>query len=78
MVLAGGTTTYEAAFAGLPSVNILEKPDYGFLIQELVDYRVCVRAGETFSSSLAVLSSVVVNLIQNRHELFAMHQRSRG
>ena len=76
VILAGGITTYEAACAGLPSINTLETKDHFFLIQELVEKEVCLCAGHTFAESLSALSSIVSHLNTNRHELFAMRQAS--
>jgi spore coat polysaccharide biosynthesis predicted glycosyltransferase SpsG len=36
-ILSGGTTAYEAAYAGLPAINLIESEKRAFLIQELVD-----------------------------------------
>jgi spore coat polysaccharide biosynthesis predicted glycosyltransferase SpsG len=77
-ILAGGTTTYEAAYAGLPSINTLETNQHLFLIQELVDKGICLCAGTTFSESLNHLNSLILQLSQNPNELFAIHQRSKA
>jgi spore coat polysaccharide biosynthesis predicted glycosyltransferase SpsG len=78
VVLAGGTTTYEAAYAGLPSVNTLETPDHFFLIRELVEKGACAYAGYTFEESLRTLRGIVTRLNRNRAELLAMHERCQG
>ena len=77
-ILAGGTTTYEAAYAGLPSVNTLETPEHYFLIRELVDKGVCLYGGYTFEESLSALRGIVTRLNRNREELWLMHQRGEG
>ena len=76
-ILAGGTTTYEAAFAGLPSVITLETKQHFFLVQELVERGVCLCTGYTFSQSLCALNDLVGALNRNRHELLEMHLRSK-
>ena len=76
-ILAGGTTTYEAAYAGLPSINTLEAEEHFFLIQELVEKGVCLCAGHTFPESLRILNDRIIHLNRNRHELLALHLRSK-
>lgn len=77
-ILAGGTTTYEAAFAGLPSINTLETSEHVFLVDELVQQGVCVCLGQTFPQSLGRLVGVLGHLIVHRDELLTMHTRSHG
>jgi hypothetical protein len=76
-ILAGGTTTYEAAFAGLPSIITLETKQHFFLVQELGEKGVCLSTGYTFSQSLCALNDLVGALNRNRHELLEMHLRSK-
>jgi spore coat polysaccharide biosynthesis predicted glycosyltransferase SpsG len=75
-VLAGGTTTYESAYAGLPSINTLESEDRFFLIQELVEKGVCLCAGHTFEESIKALNPLISHFNQNRHELYSMLLKS--
>lgn len=77
-VLAGGTTTYEAAYAGLPSLNSLEAPEHEFLIRELVDARVCDRIGDSFAESLENVLPAIDRLGKDRRPLLDMHLSSRG
>ena len=77
-ILAGGTTTYEAAYAGLPSINTLETDRHYFLIQELVERGACLCAGRTFDDSLRALNEVVTRLNANRDQLLDMHRRTSG
>jgi len=77
-ILAGGTTTYEAVHAGLPSINTLETDRHYFLIQELVDEGACLCAGNDFSESLETLTGLVIELNRNRAKLREMHRRSDG
>jgi spore coat polysaccharide biosynthesis predicted glycosyltransferase SpsG len=75
-ILAGGTTTYQAAYAGLPSLNILESPERRFLLQELVDKGACLRAGDDLENSLARLNDLVEHFDAHRDELLQMHQNA--
>jgi spore coat polysaccharide biosynthesis predicted glycosyltransferase SpsG len=77
-ILAGGTTSYQAAFAGLPSLNALESGDRRFLIQELDDRGACIRLGDDMSASLASLNATIERLDEDRSELLDMHRKSRG
>ncbi len=76
-ILAGGTTTYEAAYAGLPSINILESASRRFLIQELVEKGLSLCAGHTLDEALENLNPLVRNLYRHRDRLLAMHRASR-
>lgn len=77
-VLAGGTITYEAAYAGLPSINLLDQPEHAFLIQELVE-RGCSRsAGHPFDTAVSRAAIMVGELEQHRDELLVMHRACRG
>jgi spore coat polysaccharide biosynthesis predicted glycosyltransferase SpsG len=77
-VLAGGTVTYEAAFAGLPSINVFDKAAHVFLIRELVEKGICINAGHPFEDALDVVVATVAHLEAHREELLAMHRRARG
>ena len=77
-VLAGGTITYEAAYAGLPSINVFEAGDHTFLVSELVEEGVCLSAGYPFEDSLSVVKTNLVHLEGSRHELLALHKRAKG
>lgn len=78
VILAGGTTTYEAVYAGLPSVNTLESEEHYFLIQELVEKGACAYAGYTFEESLHALRGIITRYSRHRNELLAMHERARN
>jgi spore coat polysaccharide biosynthesis predicted glycosyltransferase SpsG len=78
VILAGGITTYEAVFSGLPSINTLETEKHYFLIKELVEKGVCLCAGQTFNRSLAKIPKMIKHLIVNRNELFTMHIKCKG
>ena len=69
--------SYEAVYAGLPSINTLEKKQDFFLIEELVEKNVCLCAGNTWWESLYMLNDMIRRLNRNRHELLAMHMKSK-
>jgi spore coat polysaccharide biosynthesis predicted glycosyltransferase SpsG len=78
VILASGITTYEAVYAGLPSVNTLESSDQFFLIQELVEKGACTYAGNTFGDSLNSIGGILIRLNRNRDELLRMHHLGQG
>lgn len=77
-ILAGGTTTYEAAYAGIPSINTLETEDHYFLIQELVERGACTYAGYTFEESLRAMRGMLARFNRNRDQLLMLHRNARG
>lgn len=77
-ILASGTTTYEAAYAGLPSINTLEAEDQFFLIQELVEKGAATFAGYTFEESLRTMRGLISRYSRHREELLRMHLNCRG
>jgi spore coat polysaccharide biosynthesis predicted glycosyltransferase SpsG len=77
-VLPGGITTYEAAYAGLPTINMCRDNHQFFLIQELVEAGVGMYAGLMETDDLRRLNSLIENLYEHRGELLRMHERSRG
>ena len=54
-LLGGGMITYEAAFAGLPSINLFEQADQQFLVKELV---VCGEKSKKFPQTLESLRPI--------------------
>lgn len=76
-VLAAGTTTYEAAHVGLPSVNLLLDARNYYLIQELVEAGACHGMAEDFDTTLASLNDRLAALDEDRATLALMHDRAR-
>ncbi len=74
VVLAAGTTTYEAACAGLPSVNLLEAATSRFLVAELVERGAAICDGTAFIEALAALPAHIAALDSDREKLRAMHR----
>ena len=77
-ILAGGTITYEAAFAGIPSINIFEMQQQVFLIEELVKRGACISTGKTLDESGEVLIDKLTKFDRNRKELHEMHLNCKG
>jgi spore coat polysaccharide biosynthesis predicted glycosyltransferase SpsG len=76
IVLAGGVSTYEAAYAGIPSLNLLEEESRYFLIQELVEARACLYAGSLSKSSFTAVSRILDNAYRKRSWLYQMHRQA--
>lgn len=75
LVLAGGVTSYEAAFAGVPSLNLTSESSR-YLVDELESAGVArTLAGP---ESWAGLPLIVDELASDRDSLFAMHRRTTG
>lgn len=72
VILAGGTTTYEAVYAGLPSINLLSNHKDRFLIDELLDAGAVRYAGQFGDASLRELSGILAAINTNRSSLLRM------
>ena len=72
-ILAGGVTTYEAARAGLPSVNLVESAGHAFLVRELAERGAAIDAGVLDDAGLASLRATIDRLEQSREDLLQMH-----
>ncbi len=77
-ILAGGTVTYEAVYAGLPAINVFETGDNVFLVQELIEQEVCLSAGFPLTDALSVINANIIYLERNREELVRMHKNCRA
>lgn len=77
-ILAGGVTSYEAAFAGLPSINLLSNTRGPILLRELVERGVALALGPNFATALGELNRHVDSFLENRAALLEMHHRSKG
>jgi spore coat polysaccharide biosynthesis predicted glycosyltransferase SpsG len=77
-ILAGGVTTYEAVYAGLPSINLFTSESHGFLVRELEEAGTALNGGLFDDEGLARLDATVAALGADRDRLFDMHVASRG
>lgn len=76
VICAGGLTTYEAAFVGIPSINILQSAEWAFLFSELANKNVCYVLNPT-ECSISKAVSIVSDLASSREKLLSMHKRSK-
>ena len=76
-ILPGGITTYEAAYAGLPTLNLLENEKSYFLIKELEEKKVCLYNGKINPENIEKVNDTIEHLYHNRKELLMMHINSK-
>ena len=76
-LLGGGLITYEAAFAGLPSINLFEQADQQFLVKELVECGAALCAGSPLDAAIENAARAIRRFDGARQELLAMHRRCR-
>lgn len=77
LVCAGGLTTYEAAFIGLPAINILQHEAWAFLFEELAGAGACITLPPQ-PDSLKSAVQMVADFASNRNALTKMHLASKG
>jgi spore coat polysaccharide biosynthesis predicted glycosyltransferase SpsG len=77
-ILAGGVTTYEAAYAGLPSINLLEREGHGFLVRELVERGAALIGGTVDDRGHEGVLREVTRLERDRDAVLAMHRATTG
>jgi len=79
IILSGDVTSYEAAYAGLPSINIIDDENQYFLIKELVELNVAKLIGNLNKNNNNKLLINTINMfIDNKNLLYEMHLNSKG
>lgn len=76
-ILAGGITTYEAAYAGLPSINTIPTEKQRFLVRELEEAGACFCIGADKADYPGRLCDILSDIDTNRDKLLTMHKRSK-
>lgn len=76
-ILACGITTYEAVYAGLPSINIVSSPDQIFLIKELEEMGVVFSLQKQDDQFENKLKQRIVDINESRELLMNMHKRGK-
>jgi len=77
-ILPGGITTYEAAFAGLPTINLLEETNKKYLIQELTENGVSSMLNGFDRETMVDLNNKIEYYFNNKKELMQMHINSKN
>ncbi|MCK4662952.1 MAG: glycosyltransferase [Bacteroidales bacterium] len=76
IILPGGVTTYEAVYAGLPSINLITNPKQEFLLRELHENDVVLTVDLIDEKKANSLIDVVDEFINNREKLKKIHIKS--
>ncbi len=78
-IFAGGLTTFEAIFAGLPTINIFEKAIHQSIIsKEIIAKNVSINLGLLSQETLDTLKQKLQLFYHNRQELLTMRQNTKG
>jgi len=76
-ILAGGVTAYDAAYAGLPALNLVESPDRLFLLRELVEKNACLHAEAFGETALGKLPGLLADINTDRERLAKVRRNSQ-
>lgn len=77
-ILAGGITTFEAAYAGIPAIVLLDRPSDRFLIDDLTNAQAAIVAGAPVDdASLRATTRLIGDLNNDRGRLANMHRAGR-
>ncbi len=78
-IFAGGLTSFEAIYAGLPAVNIFEKEIHQNIIsKEIIEKNVSINLGLLSDETLATLQERLSLFYNDRAELIRMRSNSKG
>lgn len=75
LIVPGGVTSYEAAYAGLPTINITDNPSRKYLVQELLENGVALAVDSMQDDELLTR---IQDFDDNRNKLLEMHLGSKG
>lgn len=74
-ILAGGITTFEAAYAGIPAIVLLDRPSDRFLIDDLTGAGAAIVAGAPVDdAALRTTTHLIGDLNTDRDRLAIMHR----
>jgi spore coat polysaccharide biosynthesis predicted glycosyltransferase SpsG len=77
VLCAGGLTTYEAAYMGLPTINLIQQPGWTFLFEELVARGACCTIPPSPKSFQHALR-LVTELEHSRERLLSTHLATKN
>lgn len=78
-ILAGGLTTMEAVYAGLPTLNIFEKEEHVYATgTEIFEKGMAINLGMFNSHSIQGLRDKLNELIDNKERLLEMRENGKG
>jgi len=73
-ILKGGLTSYETVYAGLPAINVFSHPRHSFLVNELVENKLCLKTCYSVEETLAEFQKAIID----RAALFSIHQNTKA
>lgn len=73
LLVPGGITSYEAAYAGLPTICFLDDEKKYYLAQEIVEKELSIYGGIINYNNLEKLNDIIDKLNKNRNILMTMH-----
>lgn len=71
-IASGGLTAYEAAFAGLPTINILDQQKHEALLSDLIDSGATINLGPISELKSETILNVINQIYLNREKLLQM------
>jgi spore coat polysaccharide biosynthesis predicted glycosyltransferase SpsG len=78
-IFAGGLTTFEAIYAGLPTINIFEKEIHKSIIsKEILEKNVSLNLGVLNDATLETLKQKLNFFYNDRNELLIMRENTKG
>jgi spore coat polysaccharide biosynthesis predicted glycosyltransferase SpsG len=77
-IVPGGVTTYEALYAGLPTLNFYENESQKFLLEEIVEVGGALSFGAYSFNTIQAIVAKLDSLFQNKKELLQMHVNTKG
>lgn len=77
-ILPGGITSFEAVYAGLPSINFFESKSQEFLLKEITDHQAAFNFGEYSLEMINNISKLIENLYSDRKLLLQMHVNTKN
>lgn len=77
-ILLSGITSYEAVFAGLPSLVYYENDRQSRLVRELFEKKIAFDNGLFNEDNLSTLNKVIKEIYYNRRSLFDMHLNAKN
>ncbi len=78
-IFAGGLTSFEAIYAGLPTINIFEKEIHQSIIsKEIVEKNISVNLGTLSDETLKTLQLKLNSFYNERSQLLQMRENAKG
>jgi len=76
-ILPGGITTFEAVYAGLPTINFFDHDSQRFLLTELVEHGAAYDFGVYSHDTLSRVSDFIEEMYVNRKQLLKIHVNTK-